>query len=542
MGITVSKFCRDKSECHPNAHCVINSEYKQYACECLNGFEGDGVHDCHPVAECNPRQPGVCPEHSQCEYNENVRAFKCKCSEGYIGDGFNCVKSGGETCQQNPSLCHSEAQCVYNQGLQRHICVCKPGWIGDGYSSCQMTRFGTERFSNIFKVNVLEVEKCAQCSTNARCVLKQDGEHDCECLPGYEGNGQVCTPAVSCLNDNSMCDKNARCVLTEKNNYVCNCNYGYVGDGRVCTPDKDSDETLFVTRGISIFKRELDPEIAGKQLIIRPGQALVGLGYDCKEKRIYWSDVKGPVNSAMLNGSNVRKVLTLSSPEGIAVDSASRNFYYVVTKTDSPEIGVASLDGRYRKTLAKEGFTQPRYLALDTRNKYLYYSDWYRPHPIIGRMRLDGTGHEVFVDTDLALPHGLALVKDRDELCWVDAELHSLSCIGLHNRVRRLVYKPLEYPFGLTVHNSRQFYWTDWKDNKIHTVSIDGSGYNSFPLTHGVSRVTKPFGLIIVNPSICQEDYSPCAENNGGCPYLCLPSTDGPLCVDPDNLESPGGH
>jgi hypothetical protein len=28
----------------------------------------------------------------------------------------------------------------------------------------------------------------------------------------------------------------------------------------------------------------------------------------------------------------------------------------------------------------------------------------------------------------------------------------------------RVVFAPLEYPFGLTAHNDETLYWTDWKE------------------------------------------------------------------------------
>lgn len=65
----------------------------------------------------------------------------------------------------------------------------------------------------------------------------------------------------------------------------------------------------------------------------------------------------------------MKKLTQLASPEGIVVDASSRNFYYVDAQQNRPEIGVARLDGTYRKTLAKEGLNQPRYLALDMKNR-----------------------------------------------------------------------------------------------------------------------------------------------------------------------------
>lgn len=53
---------------------------------------------------------------------------------------------------------------------------------------------------------------------------------------------------------------------------------------------------------------------------------------------------------------------------------------------------------------------------------------------------------------------------ERRQLCWVDAGLQHLSCIGLNGENRRIIYAPLQYPFGLTVHNEQRFYWTDWSE------------------------------------------------------------------------------
>jgi hypothetical protein len=94
----------------------------------------------------------------------------------------------------------------------------------------------------------------------------------------------------------------------------------------------------------------------------------------------------------------------------------------------------------------------------------LFYSDWHREFPVIGRVDLDGSNRRNFVDADIHLPNGLAILAQRRELCWVDAGKQRLSCIGLNGHGRRVVYAPLEYPFGLTVHNEQRFYWTDWKE------------------------------------------------------------------------------
>lgn len=70
-----------------------------------------------------------------------------------------------------------------------------------------------------------------------------------------------------------------------------------------------------------------------------------------------------------MNGTDEKKFMdtVLKSPEGIAVDWSSRNVYYTDSVKD--EIGVASLDGKYHKTLISEGLVNPRALAIDLNDR-----------------------------------------------------------------------------------------------------------------------------------------------------------------------------
>lgn len=86
------------------------------------------------------------------------------------------------------------------------------------------------------------------------------------------------------------------------------------------------------------------------------------------------SDIAGfSIRSATSNGTDTQIVYKndLRSPEGIAIDYASRNLYYVDSIKD--EIGVISIDGRYQKGLITEGLVNPRALAIDLDGRKLYY-------------------------------------------------------------------------------------------------------------------------------------------------------------------------
>ncbi|KAK0410862.1 hypothetical protein QR680_005366 [Steinernema hermaphroditum] len=514
--------CRDAKDCHHNGHCVIDERSNAYVCECLPGFSGDGRDQCQTADRCNPSQPGSCPQNSECVLGEVERAFVCKCVTGFSGDGHICRPHGASaTCDENPNICHSNAQCVFIQDQGTYGCICKPGSFGDGYTECTPK----------------DVPRCGKCSTNARCIQNEETEAwSCQCNPGFQGNGLFCQPMTSCLDNRDICDEHAECVPGVGGHYVCNCKYGYHGNGRTCSRDSDSrSDTLLISRGMSIIQRGTNVDVPGKHLVILPHQTVIDIEVDCQGDRIYWSDASGhSLRSSSMNGTNLQSYLAdvLKFPEGVAIDWASRNIYYSDSVKDV--IGVASLDGKMHKTLLSEGLVNPRDLTIDLDDRRLYYADWNRERPIIGRMDLDGSNNEVFLEEDIQLPNGIVIVHSRHELCWLDAGTKQLSCIGTDGRNRRTVYAPLEHPFGLTIHNEQRFYWTDWKDKRVHSVSIYGQGYTSFATSIGTSA--NLFGITAVNKQ-CPGAPTSCANNNGGCSHLCLPGRTSVKCVCPDNAD-----
>ena len=58
------------------------------------------------------------------------------------------------------------------------------------------------------------------------------------------------------------------------------------------------------------------------------------------------------------------------------------------------ELGVLTADGRFQRTLLKEGLNNPRALVIDMESRQLFYSDWSRDAPKIGRIALDGSGNK----------------------------------------------------------------------------------------------------------------------------------------------------
>ena len=63
-------------------------------------------------------------------------------------------------------------------------------------------------------------------------------------------------------------------------------------------------------------------------------------------------------------------MLTGSRIDGLALASVSRLLYY--TDTDRNEIGMMSLNGKYKKVLLRKNITSPRAIVLDEENGFVF--------------------------------------------------------------------------------------------------------------------------------------------------------------------------
>jgi len=221
------------------------------------------------------------------------------------------------------------------------------------------------------------------------------------------------------------------------------------------------------------------------------------------------------------------------SPEGVAIDWLARTIYW--TDSGSDTIEVASLDKQYRKILISEELYNPRGIAVHPGLGKMYWTDWNRNAPKIEKANMDGSDRSELVSETLALPNMLVIDFDRNNLCWTDSGLGRIECIGLNGQSRKLVYTPAAYPFGIAIHEGN-IYWTDWEIKFLHRVDINGGDAEPLEIPAGGSG--RMYGLVSL-PSYCPSVGSPCAVNNGGCRYLCLPDgRGGRTCACPTSAEN----
>ena len=91
----------------------------------------------------------------------------------------------------------------------------------------------------------------------------------------------------------------------------------------------------------------------------------------------------------------------------------------------------------------------------------LFWSDWNRAQPKIEWSTLDGSDRSIFASgPNVQLPNSVTIDTSNDELCWADAGIKRIMCMGIETRATRMIPANCISPFGLTVSSTRYF-WTE---------------------------------------------------------------------------------
>lgn len=543
--------------CSTDADCVYDIEQLFYHCRCRIGFTGDGT-SCTAIDQC-----GQCDMNADCTFDRVANRFQCQCRQGFYGDGLQCVHYD---CRQN-NVCHSDARCQFDVNNNVFICMCKTGFSGDGLqclaqgcdvvndcdvnARCLLDPSRPEHyrcqcnpgFDGDGKVCLQQVTACNQvnnCDRNALCLYDPDAmSYRCQCNRGYQGDGYIChrIGVPDCRSERALCDRNAACMEGRDGVFMCVCNPYFRGDGRTCTVAEQEKGKLVYARGNKVFSVSAssnDSDI-GHHIDFIPGQLAVAVTVDCFTSQIYWTDAAaGTIHTAKQNGSDSQTIMTdLGSPEGIAVDTVSRNLYFTDSKLDI--VAAARLDGSSRKTLFNTDMVNPRAIVVDITGGKIYWTDWNRNKPQIETAAMDGSGRRVLINSDLRLPNGLVFDHFTKQLCWADAGTRHIECVRSDGIGRRVVSTEPSHPFGLTLLNNI-LYWTDWNRNTISGVNMNEGGQISVirPAVGGNGRL---YGITAVQDQ-CSRGSNACSANNGGCMFLCLPTASGGRsCACPDGVD-----
>ncbi|KAM7421982.1 hypothetical protein PAMA_010184 [Pampus argenteus] len=172
---------------------------------CDEGIEGSGQCVCAPGWQgerCQIDLGSIPEECRQCHTQADcVPGVGCQCKSGFQGNGTFCSpEPPPDLCAEYNGGCHQNADCKQTGLLVN--CTCQSGYQGDGFS-CE-------------PINRCVEQTNGGCSDFAICMFTGPNERECECLPGYIGNGLQCLekvvpPVDRCLENNGDCDPVASC-------------------------------------------------------------------------------------------------------------------------------------------------------------------------------------------------------------------------------------------------------------------------------------------------------------------------------------------
>jgi hypothetical protein len=176
------------------------------ACQCNPGYAGSVCQDCAPDHQdndgdgiCEPDCAGAgltgCSGHGLCSDLPGQAA--CSCGTGYTGERCAECASGYQDLDQdgvcNPSCsaaalsCGPRGTCADSGGSA--VCVCDTAYSGPTCSECAGSYQDNDHNGSC-------LPSCASallsCSAGAACS-DTNGNAGCVCLPGYTGNGILCT-------------------------------------------------------------------------------------------------------------------------------------------------------------------------------------------------------------------------------------------------------------------------------------------------------------------------------------------------------------
>lgn len=285
------------------------------------------------------------------------------------------------------------------------------------------------------------------------------------------------------------------------------------------------EQFLMYSQQRFIKGKVLDPVIEGFSDAILPVVSrrarFVGLDFDSRDEHIYYSDVLQDVIYRVHRNGTGREIVLASQNEGVeglAVDWASKNLYYIDSRKGTLNV-LSTRNVTHRRTLLKN-LKRPRAIVVHPNKGYIFFSEWDRPANIT-RANADGSGLLVFRNVTLGWPNGLSIDFKSDRVYWCDALLDHVQHANLDGTdIRTVNSRLIRHPFSIVIHQE-WMYITDWRlDAIVRLHKLTGEQEEIMVREPQTNRL---YGVKVYSHEVQTiEATQPCAVGNGGCQKLCF--------------------
>uniref|UniRef100_A0AAQ5Z5D7 Low-density lipoprotein receptor-related protein 2 n=1 Tax=Amphiprion ocellaris TaxID=80972 RepID=A0AAQ5Z5D7_AMPOC len=333
-----------------------------------------------------------------------------------------------------------------------------------------------------------------------------------------------------CHEDNGRCQQLCF-AIPDQEQPKCGCAHGsLLSNGVSC--GYGLDEFLVFTTDYTLNSMRLDPaDHSVPYPTVTIGYSLMGLDFDFKEKRIFFTQYMGLgrsrigyISTTSITSPPVILASNLDDPEGLAYDWVNKRLYF----TDYYARNVQSLgvDGKNRSIIVSAN--RPRGIIVDPCYGYLYWTDWGSPAKI-ERATLGGNFRTTIISGSLTTPNGLTLDYEERMLYWADATLDKIERSTLTGENRQVIVHGVTYPYAMTVFQ-QDIFWTDWTERSVFRAGKDdGSGVTV--LVQDMQY--RPNDIHVYAASKQESCSSFCQQFNGGCSHICVSGPVGPECQCP---------
>ena len=217
----------------------------------------------------------------------------------------------------------------------------------------------------------------------------------------------------------------------------------------------------------------------------------------------------GGLLRANLDGSEVEHVVEQGEVVGFTLDLKGSKVYWTDARGT---IQRADLDGSNPEDLFAPLVRAPYALALDATDGRIYWTDLLSG--TVERSGLDGSAHEILVG-GLDVPKGVCLGGGR--IYWADSAAGKIQSADLDGSDLEDIVTDLNYPDKVALDLARgRIYWTEQDKRLIGRVHLDGSSIEGFP----VNGYPQSIALDVSGGSYCQmlwmrERHAPCDGGRG---------------------------